>query len=332
MKVLYSLISLLLSLQGYSIYAQQNHPLAKLWEINDIEVPEFLERDINLIKIDKNLSLILEQDDFISSFGGTYIDLFQNYIIINTANNSMNQLNSNYSQIVVIARSIRPQEVLIYIDMEYNNIVLYFWHNYFDNTKFINAVKSFNPTIIYDNYSAASQNIQRGDNLVMVNKYYPDEKFIITSGHCYNNDLPWENEFYYLPRNSKLSTLPYIGPMTFNMIDPYDFGIGEDVAPTVAIRNTDANQYKELIISDGLNGFWSSTDHFTTDLIIENTFVKRGDSGGPVCSFVSSQNLNLVVVHGIIVTIGSTAQSIETIFDTIKEKTAYEQTLYHEGS
>ncbi|CAG8488233.1 26255_t:CDS:1, partial [Gigaspora margarita] len=154
MRIIYFLIVLLSLLQSYSIYAEQNHPLAELWEVEDNEVPKLLERERNLIAIDKILRPILEQDNFISSFGGSTIDLEEDIITVHTvdfskvddllalpqinpymdflsfdkAENSMslNQLEYNFDQITFEASSIRPKMTFIYTELGINNNVLYF--------------------------------------------------------------------------------------------------------------------------------------------------------------------------------------------------------------
>ncbi|CAG8746788.1 34988_t:CDS:1, partial [Racocetra persica] len=175
MKANYILIKLLITLQIYSVYAQQNHPLAQLWNISDADVPEWLESERHLIGIDDILRPILEDDYFISSFGGTYIDIFVELIYVNTvdfskvdellalpqikphknfiyfreANNSMSQLKHNFGKISFLARINDAQKLYILTDMEYNNIVLYFFDRHIDNSEFLNAVERFNPIILY---------------------------------------------------------------------------------------------------------------------------------------------------------------------------------------
>ncbi|RIB21468.1 hypothetical protein C2G38_2243921 [Gigaspora rosea] len=425
MRAIYFLLIFLILLsllQNHSIYAQRYHPLAKLWKVDDTEVPEYLGLEKNLTAIDEILRPILEQDDFISSFGGTFINIFENHIVINTvnyskvddllalpqikpheaflyfkkANNSMNLLKHNFDKISFITQIIHPKKVLIYIDMRYNNVVLYFLGHNINNTEFIDAVKSFNPTIIYEGSSPGSQNIIRpqheydSDNSITIkalggdglynsaksaacslgfwatNKFHPDELYIITAGHCYNDTDP-QNNFYLLPWNSTLSNLPFLGSMVFDFIEIYDFGVihvvDKDVSPSFVIRNDDTDQYKELPIIDGapvsshgvhicksgyssrftcgyvlgLNGIYAVEDGFTVtwELIITSMYGKYGDSGGSVFSFASPQDLNLVVVHGIIITVGlasCSAQSIDTIFNQLRENTFYDLILYLGGS
>ncbi|RIB14889.1 hypothetical protein C2G38_2143834 [Gigaspora rosea] len=420
MKAIYLLIILLLSLQSYSIYALQTHPLAKLWKVNDTEVPILLEFEKNLTAIDDILRPILEEDEFISSFGGTYIDQIEDklYLVVNTVNeskvdqllklpkinpyedflyffktnNSMSRMKYNFDKIAAITQSFKPKDVLIYIDMSLNNVVVYLFNAlYFNNTKYINAVDPFNPSIIYEYTPSVPQNLLRpqhdarflnirilgGDGLYIKNKnndsdnwlcsagfwtsdrYNPNKKYIIIAGHCVENNFDHAMVFFQ-PWNSTQPYVSYIGSSVYNPINFYDIGIihveNEDFFPIPAIKNTDADQYKELIIIDGipvfshgvhicksgrtshftcgyvqgLNGIYSTGDRFALEIIITSTDVKGGDSGGPVLSFVSPQDLFLVVVHGIVINRGSSAQSIDTIFHVIKENTGLDLTLYQQ--
>ncbi|RIB05418.1 hypothetical protein C2G38_2253816 [Gigaspora rosea] len=313
MRVIYFLIILLISLQTYSIYAQQNHPLAKLWGINDAEVPEWLDAENHLKKIDRILRPILAEDNLFSSFGGTFIDIFQNWLVVNTVDyskveellalpeispyneslhfenvtDSIEQLKSSFRNITLLADSKGVRGALIYINMELNNIVIYFFETNINHTEFINAVEPFNPEIIYANTQSASQNIIRprrrdvnsrdlvvnvfgGDGVyneagggVMCSigcwlkhqQHLRNDFYITTAGHCYDNgEIPDENYFYYTPWNSDSHVLP-IGSIEFQSNGFYDFAIirveNEDLNPQFVIRNDDADQYRELIIING---------------------------------------------------------------------------------
>ncbi|KAF0514966.1 hypothetical protein F8M41_017480 [Gigaspora margarita] len=166
MRVSYFLIILLISLQSYSIYTLQNHPLAKLWRINDTEVPEWLNAEKHLIMIYGNLRPILAQINFISSFGGPYINIFENCpykesLHFENVTNSMVQLKFYFQEITLLANNFDVRGALVYIDIGLNNIVIYFFESDIDNTKFINAVEPFNPEIIYANTQSVLQNIIR---------------------------------------------------------------------------------------------------------------------------------------------------------------------------
>ncbi|KAF0555592.1 S1 family peptidase [Gigaspora margarita] len=402
-------------LQSYSVYASQNHPLAVLWNIDDEYVPEWLEFERNLIDLDDTLRPILEEESFISSFGGTYINIFDGTITVNTvdfskvdelltlpeinpynnslhfkqANNSLSQLKNNFVELSFLSKIKHANMVYILTDMEYNNIVLYFFNRSVNNTDFLNAVEPFHPTIFYLDEEKTPQTIIRprrdvdnskreirtklldGEGLYnTVNGYLcsagfwamsrdePMPLYIITAGHCFDQ-TNHRNDFYYVPWNwdwnTTTSNLTYIGPMIFHSENANpDFSViqvdGEDIFPSFAIRNTDNDQYKEFIITNdapvsnqgvhicksaytthftcgfvkGLNGILIQEESFRTDLIITDWYSGSGDSGGPVMSFVSPQNLNSVVLHGIHVVGGgdigfAAANSIETIFNELEE-------------
>ncbi|KAF0451027.1 hypothetical protein F8M41_002075 [Gigaspora margarita] len=316
----------------YSIYAEKYHPLAKLWNVDDAEVPELLEDERNLISIDEILRPILEQDDFISSFGGTYINIFENYIAVNTvnsskvddllslpqinphkdflyfikANNSMSQIQYNFNEISLLANKLVPKLLFIYTDMEINNNVLLIF-----NQK--------NPSVLaLSRRDVASRDLKvkvlGGDGLLNMNsgplcsvgfwaKSIDREVFsVVTAGHCYKS-----GEWSYYPWGSTNLSGILIGPMIFSMNDHYDFGIisleYENVVPTFSIRNDDATRYKELNITDFDSNF--------------------GDSGGSAFSFSSPQSLYSVVVNGIFSVIGAAIQPIDKIFKELDKHDRY---------
>ncbi|RIB05419.1 hypothetical protein C2G38_2148556 [Gigaspora rosea] len=308
MRVIYLLIILFISLQNYSIYAQQNHPLAKLWGINDTEVREWLDAESHLILVDGILRPILDNNTFSSSFGGTYIDIFQNWLVVNTVNYSkveellalpdispfkqslhfenvtysMKELKDFFQEITLMADSYDVRGALIYINVELNNVVIYFFYSGIDNTEFIDNVVPLGPEIIYADPQFASQNIIRprqrdvnsrnivvnvfgGDGVYNVadgvglcsvgfwlkHQHLQNRFYITTALHCYQYVDP--NYFYYTPWNSNLHELA-IGPDIYEGRDygPYDLVIisveNEDLNPQFVIRNDDADQYRELII------------------------------------------------------------------------------------
>ncbi|KAF0561863.1 hypothetical protein F8M41_017423 [Gigaspora margarita] len=108
-------------------------------EINDTEVPTSLELEKFLTVMDDILRPILAKDEFISNFGGTYIDLIEDelYLVVNylndskvdellklpqispyenflyflKANKSMSQMKYNFDKIAAITQSLKPQDV-----------------------------------------------------------------------------------------------------------------------------------------------------------------------------------------------------------------------------
>ncbi|RIB22571.1 hypothetical protein C2G38_2173646 [Gigaspora rosea] len=262
--------------------SKQHHQLAKFWNVNNIGVPELLKLET---AIDDILSPILEQDDLISSFGESYIKIFKIHIAVNTenyfkvddllalpqkANNSMSQIKFNCEQIKLQANLTEPKKVFIFTDMVANNIVLCFLDD--------------NPPV--------SQNTKRS-------RYDVDSPELKFKGIAIT--------ITFLVTNFLRAYTPtlYIGPIKIAMINPYDFSIiylnGKVVAPTFVIRNDDADQYKELIITDDAPASSiEEKDDISEDLIITDMYSNGGDSGGTVFSFVSPQNLVSVVGRGII--------------------------------
>ncbi|KAF0559603.1 S1 family peptidase [Gigaspora margarita] len=279
--------------------------------------------------------------------------------------------------------------VYILTDMEYNNIVLYFFNSSVSNTDFLNAVEPFHLTIFYfdeetpqkiirarndvDNSKREiSTKLLDGEGLYnnangylcsagfwAMSRDEPMPLYIITTGHCINQ-TSHRNDFYYVPWNwdwnTTKSNLTYIGPMIFHNRDQNpDFSIiqvdGEDVFPSFAIRNTDNDQYKEFIITNdapvsnqgvhicksgytshfscrfvkGLNGIFIHEENYTSGLIVTDLHAERGDSGGPVMSFISPHDLNSVILHSIHVGGGAglaVANSIEIIFKELEEESS----------
>ncbi|RIB05641.1 hypothetical protein C2G38_2219087 [Gigaspora rosea] len=118
MRVIYLLIIVLISIQNYSIYAQQNHPLAKLWGINDAEVPEWLGTESHLKLIDGILRPILEFDDNFSSselLALPQISPFNESLHFENVTYSMKELKDYFQGITLMADSYDVQGALIYI-------------------------------------------------------------------------------------------------------------------------------------------------------------------------------------------------------------------------
>ncbi|KAF0527298.1 hypothetical protein F8M41_013792 [Gigaspora margarita] len=134
-------------LQSYSVYASQNHPLAVLWGIDDEYVPEWLEFERYLIAIDDILRPILLEESFISSFGGTYINIFNGTIIVNTVDFSKVEELLALPQITPYNHSLDFNEVNNSLNKLKNNFGKISWNN--NNAEFLDAVKPFNPTIFY---------------------------------------------------------------------------------------------------------------------------------------------------------------------------------------
>ncbi|RIB22790.1 hypothetical protein C2G38_2293809 [Gigaspora rosea] len=324
-----------------------------------------------------------DENEFISSFEGTYIDLIEDelYLVVNTvkdskvdellalpqinsykdflhfekANNSISQIYLNFGEIIHITQSMRPQGVIVYIDMSINNNVLYILHSEIDNTEFINAVEPFNPSIIYEDPPPAPQNIiqsQLNDDFNSVelrilggdglynnetesicsvgfwtrDKYNQNELYIITAGHCMDEENVQKYNFFFM--NHGILRYP-----NAHILDQLIISDGVPVySHGVHMCKSGSTSHFTCGHVLGLNGIYSSREGIAYELIITDMSAETGDSGGSVISFVSPQDLNLVAAHGIHILRGACAQPIDTIFRVIKENTERELTLYQRGS
>ncbi|RIB30787.1 hypothetical protein C2G38_2308393 [Gigaspora rosea] len=317
-----SIILFIFTLPKYLIVHSQEgskEPLAKLWNIDNEDIPKYL--------------------DFIA------------------AANSTAKLNYKFEEITKLAKSFKLNTTSVgYIDARINDIVINtcnqtrFEEN---NVNFMNAIKIHNPMIFYydckdstdDNFSTPN-NMEFGKRNNIVKKILAGDGLykigtrngtctagfvattkeniicIATAGHCYLNDA----EYYLRPWNSEPTTY-LIGKMNFAYLDKIDFGlipIVGDVKPEPSIRNTDSEKYRELLIDDdiavshygvhlcvsgyyshvkcgyviSLNGFASFQKHFQENLFIVNLAVINGDSGSPLFSY--KQDLMRVSLSGIL--------------------------------
>ncbi|RIB17106.1 hypothetical protein C2G38_2038017 [Gigaspora rosea] len=188
MQVIYILTKLLLfifSLQYFLIiYASQNEPLAKLWNINDDEILKYLEIEKRLTTADEILKQLLND----SNFSGTYINITMNLIFINTLNfsaadeiknspemapykdllsfkesrNSLAKLKHSFLWITKIANYHKPVNIVaIFLDMKLNNVVITLHHKYDrTNTVFLMSIKKYHPILEYSGSSnSANSNI-----------------------------------------------------------------------------------------------------------------------------------------------------------------------------
>ncbi|RIB25625.1 hypothetical protein C2G38_2165446 [Gigaspora rosea] len=171
------------------VHSLQIEPLAKLWNIDDEQIPEYLNIEKNLSTIDGILKPYLDNDNF----GGSYIDVIQGKVLINTLNetraeqiknrseirpfvNSLNfskavnstaKLNSGIKNILNLAKRYNPTNLLVYIDAKVNNIIIATCdeNRNSKNKAFLNATKIYYPIYIYyicipktNNGSIISQN------------------------------------------------------------------------------------------------------------------------------------------------------------------------------
>lgn len=381
MKDTYILINVLFFIFTLSNYltvhcqVEPKEPLAKLWNIENDEILQYLSIEKYLSMVDGILKPLLDDDDF----GGTYIDVIQNKIFVNTLNftkaeqiknlteirqyinllnftrasNSTAKLSSRFQDIYDLAESIMPIECMGYISSKTNNIIIPSCNESSDepsNLAFTNAIndRMYYPIFIYHNCHEPSDNVTpslnsrqanyeilAGDGIMREDvtscsagfwaKLPPNENFIATAGHCYEQD-----SFYFLFPWNSTNYVPHvlIGKMQYYSEEPIDFGLisiynNRDIQLVPCIRNTDSRQYKELFIDDvisvssngahlcfsgveshvrcgyvaALNGFTTDGDYFRDHLFIIDLASDFGDSGGPVFSY---KNLSHVSLNGIL--------------------------------
>ncbi|RIB22835.1 hypothetical protein C2G38_2033274 [Gigaspora rosea] len=382
MKDIIFLINLILIIfKFHSTVHAQSEALARLWDVNDDDLPAMLAIERNLKKVDGILNQFINNSDF----GGTWIDVKANKVFINTlstanvsyitslpevqpyvdllnftiVDNPTDKLSDSFEQIVKLAKEKNAVDVYLYVDISLNNIVIYLEQNQSDskNSEFINATDQYNPILIYQppdppntkQQSAMKLNNDRrqvekdilcGEGIYRkkgnvidylcsigflandANK--PDTTLAVTTGHCHTDR--GSNIFYYFPWGDRPEgTL--LGLMVTHRVKDYDYGLIElkrrGIRPLPMIRNTDANQYKQLQIRDtqtisnhgahlcksghtthatcgyikAFDGIFIDSESFNNELIITDIEGDVGDSGGP--AYYYYENLLTVNLSGI---------------------------------
>ncbi|CAG8775923.1 1941_t:CDS:1, partial [Racocetra persica] len=150
--------------------------LAELWDVEDSELLNFLAIEEKLTIVDRTLQLLLENYDL--SFGGTYLDVKNKKVFVNTvdfsvmnsitdspeikkgdyinfikfipANNSMATLTFRFNNIFDLIKKYKPTSIQLYIDMELNNVVIrHLEENIKKNEVFIKLASQYEPTFVH---------------------------------------------------------------------------------------------------------------------------------------------------------------------------------------
>ncbi|CAG8443888.1 6953_t:CDS:2 [Cetraspora pellucida] len=351
--------------------ADLNEPLAKFWKINDDEIPKYLDIENKLIDANKKLIPLLNS----SSFGGTFINAktstihiftvddskildilfapdmqsYIDYFTFDTVLNSLDKLNILFNQIIESAKQFKPLNVLMFIDVEINNVTLYLNTDLRVNIPFINDIKKYKPNIQKREPRTAAINdvILSGEGIIGYNKscsagYWaktirkPNDDYLVTAGHCV------QDFFFISPWNTKNKT-EFIGPVLHHSTDPYDFAVinitNQDIIPRAVIRNTDVSEYAGLIIkrfnptinsgvhicksghtthltcgyTRGFNGIYIHEKGTVKNLLFSDGITMRGDSGGAVFRYFQ---LNMVSLIGV-VSVGAKGVSGFTLVEDI---------------
>ncbi|KAF0486235.1 S1 family peptidase [Gigaspora margarita] len=168
-------------LSNYSIVHSQEgskEPLARLWNIDDDEIHEYLNIERKLIMVDGILRPLLDNDNF----SGTRIDVIHNKIFINTLNfaradeiknltqinqyidllefeeafYSTTKLKSNLGGILKLA-DVYNAAAIGYIDVEFNNIVITSClGDIYRNNGFLTAIKIYKPDPLLSFYDCGA--------------------------------------------------------------------------------------------------------------------------------------------------------------------------------
>ncbi|RIB22029.1 hypothetical protein C2G38_2033929 [Gigaspora rosea] len=313
--LLLNLLLIVFTLNKYSL-VHAKEALAELWDVEDSELLNLLAIEEKLTAADKTLQLLLENYD--SSFGGTYLDVKNRTVYVNTVDfsvvpiiiNSSELIHSGYlkfikfipapaknlmatltfwfNNIVELIKKLRPVNILAYIDIKLNNVVIYYNLKDEINKRFFKSARKFMPTLLQTNspinrHSRCNETeisqlqilgvrmikrrILNGevifneiDRMCSVgfwskNNKNEDLNYIVTAGHCC---VDRSQLFYHLPWNYRRSQdSTQVGEMIESINNfKYEFclvNITEDVYLPTVIRNTDSEDYRELIIEGGKN-------------------------------------------------------------------------------
>ncbi|CAG8578807.1 14550_t:CDS:1 [Dentiscutata heterogama] len=168
------IIIIIFTLKTYSVPHTQNEALAKLWDVSDSQLPNLLENEKKLIMVDKIVKQLIE--NYERDFGGTYIDLEKNLLIIYTlnftkadiiknspqlrdylnltsfvpANNSLYTLNKSFNETRALATKLIPKSTALFIDIKLNEVVIILYHKHSkQNEEFVKKVKQYNLILEY---------------------------------------------------------------------------------------------------------------------------------------------------------------------------------------
>ncbi|KAF0476150.1 S1 family peptidase [Gigaspora margarita] len=200
----------------------------------------------------------------------------------------MATLTFRFNNIVDLINKLKPVNILVYIDMKLNNVVIHYSPKDEQNKEFLNSVKEYMPTLIQPNIvkhhhprcdeteishtqilkrSQIKRKILNGEvifneliRMCSVGFWAKNNKnenlnYIVTAGHCcvdrsqYFHHLPWNYRRIYGSTR--------VGEMIESSNNvKYDFclvNVTEDVNLPTVIRNTDSEYYDELFIEGGKN-------------------------------------------------------------------------------
>ncbi|CAG8688686.1 13584_t:CDS:2, partial [Racocetra fulgida] len=227
----------------YALSSSPYTPLTQFLNVPESKVPDLVAQQKTLIEGNRQLIPLLNG----SIYGGSYIDLKENKIIINTIDlskdddiknnikmkpyrnilsfvkvkNSLMDLNSTFEKLSILAKQYDVKDLVISNEYKINNIVIYLNTKNESNKAFIDDAKKLNPKIIDFNQSTKEAEFNSNS---LHNSLTLESRQIVTCGHCAAGGTKNPDgfiDFYYTPWNdiSRFSPESYIGPMTMSDVE-----------------------------------------------------------------------------------------------------------------
>ncbi|KAF0486241.1 hypothetical protein F8M41_022704 [Gigaspora margarita] len=268
-------------------------PLAKLWNIDNDEIPEYLNIERKLIMVDGILRSLLDNDNF----SGTRIDVIRNKRFINTLNftradeiknltqinqyidllefvkafYSTTKLKSNLGGILKLT-DVYNAAAIGYIDVEFNNIVITSClGDRSRNNGFLTAIKIYEPYPRLSFYDCGA-----GINNTSSNDMEP--KVVVKQ--VVKEILAGDGIYSPSEINGSIAVS----------------SIGAHLCHSGLTTNVKCGYVKSL----NRDGFFRNPTHFSDDISFTDAWSRRGDSGGPVFYYKDLMNVRL---NGILATV-----------------------------
>ncbi|CAG8689448.1 12620_t:CDS:2 [Cetraspora pellucida] len=317
-----------------------NEALSKLWNVPESEVPNLLNIEKNLCMVDELLKPFLEQNE--ESFGGTYINVKRNIIIImivdetkkdiilnspdiqthrellifELVQNSLSSLKNTSTQIVANSRQHRPIDGFMYIDIEENDVILFMPLNIDErnrssiverNKPFIDSIIQYNPVIrFYEVLVEGQPSRKRPRNSTDTKRDIGRQ--IINGDAIYNigKNSRCTAGFWVIDekQNNYIVTAGHC--INFNNTNPIH---NIFCVKPLNSSESDGLSFKQedaigpMIFHD--LGYSLHLNYVTDDLIVTTFIGAKGDSGGPAFYL---RDLPYVSLHGIIIAGGKSGE------------------------
>ncbi|RIB10000.1 hypothetical protein C2G38_2251026 [Gigaspora rosea] len=240
------------TLQKSPITNAQNEVLARLWNIPDDQIMNFLNRENFLKHAD---FIVKQQDQYLNAdtYSGSYIRATDNNIVFYTIDETPVDIIIIKDLIYEVASERNPVLVAIFIDVELNNVVdLLDNEQPNSNASAINSRAITIPLLAGDGFCNIDEDITCSLGFFGMRQTAAGtmENVFVTSGRCYRYEMeyflkPWG------PLGIQHDISHHIGRMDeYRGYREYDYGIlritGE-VEPVPSIKNLDSNYYPQIM-------------------------------------------------------------------------------------